>query len=819
MTNKRKILLTLGATLGATIPIATIVSCGTGSGTDSGANNKTPSTPPNKENKDLTKYKQNILNKLGSNEDEQLKNGLSKIKSSGPVTVTESNNAYLYTLPNFATFSGAAGNANLDTNFTSKDSAINSKLDIKYYSLAKGSKSNKTSVVDHGSTKTAWNVKDGDSVFVKITPNDGKTINGQSSIVQKFTVSGLTTSAEGSPYYQYYVGDDSTPGVYKKLASKQASYDDVFKLMNLMKPGDVIQKGSYKLKLPNITAKVDAPAAAIPSSAAIPFVDVSMATSGKPNLDAFMKYKYMSFGFIAGATNSNNVRSGKWASTTDLGDPNIVSIINAIRSKGGDFIPSIGGLNETGNAIWENADPVILARWIELLALQFHLQRIDYDIEGQQLSSKSREVYAIATALAQKKLAQDGHKLELTLTIAAEWNGLAHDGIDTLNTFVNAGANITKLNGMTMMMNPAEVKKLGGLAGAVKNSVTSMKDQLKNAYKQSGLTLTDAQAYQKVGTTIDISTDTWVGERFTVDELQKILKFAQEKKIGQLSYWSAGNEDPGINGLGMSLDQWVVIAKGLGIPTAGQTKGALQKAIIAKLNGQLPAYGVYKQFDAGGAASTDTVIPSADSKVLTGVNNYANATLNSRGSVFDRVNFNLPTYAEAKAKSPSGLPGGTKVTAKGLGGIVHIFRAKFWATTAPWPFEKSAQWEDLGIALSSSDLDNTLAIAQTINDTYSSNDPTYIRAFNPDGTANTKPNKKSSNPALSSIQTILNNNSLLNIKEFSVSDLSRNHFVKGDLAFMDNKVYMAKWDNGGLAPKGEGTALPPAWDPNYTPLL
>jgi hypothetical protein len=48
------------------------------------------------------------------------------------------------------------------------------------------------------------------------------------------------------------------------------------------------------------------------------------------------------------------------------------------------------------------------------------LQRIDFDIEGQHLSSKSLPIYAAAIALAQKKLAKEGHKLELTLTIAAE---------------------------------------------------------------------------------------------------------------------------------------------------------------------------------------------------------------------------------------------------------------------------------------------------------------------------------------------------------------------------------------------------------------
>ena len=384
--------------------------------------------------------------------------------------------------------------------------------------------------------------------------------------------------------------------------------------MNLMKPGEVIQKGNYKMRMPNISPllvrKAKAP---IPASAALPFIDMSMAAiSGKKMpITPFDKYKYLTFAFLSGHE-SNGIDSLKWGGQSNLDDEPIINAMNEIRQNGGDFVTSIGGASAT-NSFWENADPIIAARVIELLAKQYHLQRIDYDIEGGQIASKFLPIYAAATALAQKKLAAEGQKLEVTLTLAADYDGLASNGIKCLSDFVSSGVNITKLNGMTMMMNPAKTKDMH-LDGAVINAITSMKDQMQTAYTNNGLTLTDAQAYQKIGTTFDLSSDTWPNELFTIDQLKNILVFAREKHIGQLAYWSVGSEDPAIYGQKMTKKEWGGIAKGLNISISGKSLKDIQKEVMAKCDGLPPAYSVYKQFDQTTAASKDTLIPNAKLK-------------------------------------------------------------------------------------------------------------------------------------------------------------------------------------------------------------
>jgi hypothetical protein len=61
---------------------------------------------------------------------------------------------------------------------------------------------------------------------------------------------------------------------------------------------------------------------------------------------------------------------------------------------------------------------------------------------------------------------------------------------------------------MTMMMNKTKIQELGGFANGVKNSIRSMMRQIQTTYAANGLTLSDEQAYNKIGSTIDLASDT-----------------------------------------------------------------------------------------------------------------------------------------------------------------------------------------------------------------------------------------------------------------------------------------------------------------------
>ena len=837
---KKKLLIALGVASTLSLPAALLVSCsnsdsggsggsGGGSGGSGGGSGGSGGGGGHKEykiekRKDPDQFQKKVLDQLGTTPSQQIENGYDKITSSSQyakVTKMANGDEYNYVIPSIATFTGSPGNATLITNFNTNTS-MDSLFTISYFSLAKGATDPETQT-KHYDTKSGWDVNNGDSVFIKIQANDGSLINGQSAFVSTFKVSGLSGSKGNTPFDDYYVyNENSTRDAYTKLSKQGATLNDAFSLMDLMKPGEVIQKGDYKLQMPKITHEVVEAQNPVPKSAALPFIDMSMATSTKEDLSVYDRYKYLSFAFIAGSKDTNGVKSGKWGGATglDLNDPKIIDVINRIRNNGGDFVPSIGGANESSDAIWENADPIILARWIELIALQYHLNRIDYDIEGQHLSSSSLGVYATATALAQKKLEKDGHPLELTLTIAVEYNGLVNDGASAVKTFVDSGADITKLNGMTMMMNAKYVED-NGLGNTVINCLENMKTQLQEDYKNAGLNLSDEQLYNKVGTTIDIASDTWSGEWFTEPEIKKIFHFANQKHIGQIGYWSVGSEDPAINGMKMTLPQLVKVADDLHVDTSGKDATELLDDIISKLGGKLLVYGIYKEYDTTTDKAESTWIPQSDSIVTTEFNKEANAGTETPNSIYNRIDINLPTFQEAleKFKQRGGIPKGEKIKAPGLGKIEHVYLALFNATKDNKPGD-GGPWKDMGPLLSEQDaLNNSNVIADTLLDIYTNGLPIYSRYKNASGEIVGLPNLESkiASPHLQEIDDFIKNGAIVqNIPEFDINDPERNTYVGGEMTYIDNKIYIAKWDTQHTDPTTIPT--PPAWDSKYIPL-
>ena len=92
----------------------------------------------------------------------------------------------------------------------------------------------------------------------------------------------------------------------------------------------------------------------------------------------------------------------------------------------------------------------------------------------------------------------EGKHLYIDLTLASEFDGLASYGIDTLNTFIKSGVEISMLKGMTMMMNGEEVGKRGPVDSQI-FAATSLRDQLIKAYRDAGVTLSAAEAIKRIG--------------------------------------------------------------------------------------------------------------------------------------------------------------------------------------------------------------------------------------------------------------------------------------------------------------------------------
>jgi hypothetical protein len=77
------------------------------------------------------------------------------------------------------------------------------------------------------------------------------------------------------------------------------------------------------------------------------------------------------------------------------------------------------------------------------------------------------------------------------------------------------------------------------------------------------------------------------------------------------------------------------------------------------------------------------VLPDADVRALESINKYANQATSNKTNVFDRVNFNYKTFAQASKAFPNGIPQGTKIVGSGIGGVQHVFEAKYSASNPP----------------------------------------------------------------------------------------------------------------------------------------
>ncbi|WP_175580095.1 MucBP domain-containing protein, partial [Enterococcus florum] len=264
--------------------------------------------------------------------------------------------------------------------------------------------------------------------------------------------------------------------------------------------------------------------------------------NGAPNLAAFMNdtgFDYLNLGFIqASAMESDRIQWG-WAGLSALGEGSshaqyqgIKRSLREVRERGGDFTVSFGGASKT--AFWAmTQDVTILTNTYRDIINGYALTRIDLDIEGGGMDVAQNR----ANAQAIKRI-QDETGVQVTLTLPVMPQGLIASGQSILRTYLEEGVKLELVNIMTMCYGGGVTDYVQGSKDAVENT----KNQVKNFFQTyQGISLTDEQAYQKIGST------PLIGARaghptFTQDQMQDLVAHAKEKKIGQLSFWSIGRD-------------------------------------------------------------------------------------------------------------------------------------------------------------------------------------------------------------------------------------------------------------------------------------
>ena len=290
----------------------------------------------------------------------------------------------------------------------------------------------------------------------------------------------------------------------------------------------------------------------IPDHIFAPFVDIVSYVSDKDyssagSLSLEKMYKdtgilYYNLGFIM-ATTTGGITDGivdwSWGGYSTLSEKStdtwqldgIKESINYIRSKGGDVIISIGGLNE-GNFFQVTQDEDILYNSYMDVIQGYGLTRLDLDIEG---GAQGKQIN-IANAKALKRV-QDETGVEIVLTLPVLPTGLTDLGLGTFEAYVENGVDIKMVNIMAMCYGDATILPGETYAGASVRAIDNTARQILDTYKNNGITLGSEAAYGKVGVTVSIGEESASFPIWTTDYSEVVNEKAIKENIGMTSFW------------------------------------------------------------------------------------------------------------------------------------------------------------------------------------------------------------------------------------------------------------------------------------------
>lgn len=258
--------------------------------------------------------------------------------------------------------------------------------------------------------------------------------------------------------------------------------------------------------------------------------------------DTGVKFFNLAFIQSTGKVENNKVKWG-WGGFSVLNEDNndntqyqgIKQSIKELRDIGGDVVVSFGGVN--GEPIWATTqDENILYNTYKDIVDGYGLTRIDLDIETHGTQG------ALANAKAIKKI-QDETGVDVVLTLPVLPSGLVSDGLNILETYLSQGVDIELVNIMTMCYGSGTLLPSENYGTASVRAIDNTKNQVQQYFKNyANISLTDSEAYKKVGTTSSIGFEGEAHPIFGTDWTKLVVDHSIEKGLGMTSFWSMNRD-------------------------------------------------------------------------------------------------------------------------------------------------------------------------------------------------------------------------------------------------------------------------------------
>lgn len=219
-------------------------------------------------------------------------------------------------------------------------------------------------------------------------------------------------------------------------------------------------------------------------------------------------------------------------------DTAVLAAINKVRSHGGDISISFGGYNgvELGHVC---TSPEVLANAYQQVIDKYALTHVDFDIEGDDLGpadEESRRFQAIKI-LKQNALAKD-KELHVTLTLPCTIVGLSELGKAEIGRGVAVQQNLVDLYKIMAF-------DYGGPGATQVESVIQVMEMIHTQLKSLRTDLTtDAQVYAHTGMILMNGHTDQASELYTQDTFSRLIDYANQKKLGRVSYWALNRDRP-----------------------------------------------------------------------------------------------------------------------------------------------------------------------------------------------------------------------------------------------------------------------------------
>jgi hypothetical protein len=259
--------------------------------------------------------------------------------------------------------------------------------------------------------------------------------------------------------------------------------------------------------------------------------------------------KYFTLAFIVAGSNDEPAWGGYQA--YDVVGSSFSSTmqanINALRAMGGDVMVSFGGAANQELAEVISSVPALTAAYKSVINT-YGLTHIDFDIEGAAVAdTASIDRRSQAIAALQQQAAAAGKTLDVTFTLPVLPTGLTADGLYVLQSALKYGVQISGVNIMAMDYGDSAAPNPSGQMGTYAiDAATSVFGQLQSLY---GSQKTAAQLWHMLGITPMIGVNDVSDEVFTTADAQKVLAFAKQMGLDELSMWSLNRDQPGGSGI------------------------------------------------------------------------------------------------------------------------------------------------------------------------------------------------------------------------------------------------------------------------------